>query len=348
MLGPLLVAIDASELAEIEREMLVNPAVGGVVLFSRNFKNRRQLSELTAHIKSIRDPELLIAVDQEGGRVQRFRDGFTPLPPVAALGRLYFWEPERAIQLARTMGWIMAAELRACDVDLSLAPVLDLDRGLSSVIGDRAFHSQPQAVIALAQGWIYGMRQAGMACVGKHFPGHGAVEADSHIATPRDDRSLDSIASTDLLPFQSLAVSALPAVMAAHVIFPAVDSVPAGFSSVWIDDILRRRIGFRGAVLSDDLTMEAASVVGDYPARVNGALQAGCDAALICQRHRAEEVLGAEYLPAHRDAWRSGLRIARLYGGPAQSWEELNKSRSWQEASSAVAWANEALCSWAC
>lgn len=346
-LGPLFVAIDAGEITETEREMLLSPAVGGVVLFTRNFDNRIQLANLIGHIRSLREPPLLITVDQEGGRVQRFRAGFTQLPALARLGRIFFWDQDLAIRLACTLGRIMAAELRACDVDLSFAPVLDIDRGLSSVIGDRAFHSQPQAVIVLAQAWIRGMRQAGMAAVGKHFPGHGAVEADSHVATPCDERSLASIASTDLLPFQRLAVSRLPAIMAAHVIYPQVDKAPAGYSPTWIHDILRRRIGFQGAVFTDDLGMEAAAFAGDYRSRVQSALHAGCDAALLCQRRQAEQVLSGK-LPVHPEARRSGLRLARLYGGPADDWESLKARRWWQEANHAMDSVAEVFSAQAC
>lgn len=334
-LGPLLIAADGPELTAQEREMLGHPAVGGVVLFTRNFTDRKQLSELTAQIKALREPPVLIGVDQEGGRVQRFRAGFTRLPPVAALGRLYFWEPQRAIELTRQLGWLMAAELRACNIDLSFAPVLDLDRGVSSVIGDRAFNSQPQAVIALAQAWINGMRQAGMAAVGKHFPGHGAVAADSHVAQPCDERPLATIAGTDLLPFQRLAVAGLPAMMAAHVIYPEVDEYPAGFSASWIGAILRRRIGFHGAVFSDDLGMAAAACVGSYRERVASALQAGCDGALLCDREGAAEVLSAP-VPSPPEGKHSQLRLARLFGRPAQDWRTLTSSAVWQRASAAM------------
>ncbi|BAU57967.1 beta-N-acetylhexosaminidase [Halorhodospira halochloris] len=348
-LGPLQVAIDSQQLTETEREMLLSPAVGGVVLFARNFNNPQQLSELTHKIKSLRDPPLLITVDQEGGRVQRFKNGFTLLPEPARLGRIYFWEPGLAIQLATTLGWLMAAELRACSVDLSFAPVLDLDRGLSSVIGDRAFHSQPQAVIALAQAWIKGMRQAGMAAVGKHFPGHGAVEADSHVAMPYDGRSLSAIASSDLIPFQRLALESLPAIMAAHVIYPQVDETPAGFSSTWIGDVLRRRIGFRGAVFSDDLGMVGASGVGDIRARVDRALQAGCDAALVCDRQLAEQVLSTDPLPRHADGKLSSLRLARLYAtDTGADLASLKASAQWQQASRALDAVPEVFYSQAC
>ncbi|MBK1734489.1 beta-N-acetylhexosaminidase [Halorhodospira abdelmalekii] len=327
-LGPLIVAIDGPSLLAEERELLRHPAVGGVILFARNYTDREQLCALTAAIRALRDPPLLLLVDQEGGRVQRFRDGFTRLPPPGTIGALYTAQPDRAEALAAQCGHVMAAELRACGVDLSCAPVLDLDRGVSSVIGDRALHSEPHAVARLAMAWVRGMAKGGMAAVGKHFPGHGAIAADSHVALPCDTRSLAQIAASDLLPFQCAIAAGLPAVMVAHIVFPEIDDRPAGFSRRWISDILRRRIGFSGAVLSDDLGMAGAVSVGSLSARCVQALAAGCDAVLLCQRSEAEAVLGdgsgSLELPTPAD---SPLRLARLYGRraeapPAHEWSD--------------------------
>lgn len=282
-LGPLMVDVAGFALTNVERARLQNPAVGGVILFARNFASTAQLTALTAEIRALRHPHLLIAVDQEGGRVQRFRDdGFIHLPPMGRLGDLFRHDRQAGLEAAKSLGWLMAVQLRMAGVDLSFAPVLDLGRGISGVIGDRAFARDPTAIIALAVAWISGMKEAGMAAVGKHFPGHGSIADDSHIAHPVDQRALSTIEREDLRPFLAMVERYIPALMVAHVVYPKIDALPAGFSKVWVQDILRNRWHFQGAVFTDDLSMAAASVVGDIGARVDAALAAGCDMALIC------------------------------------------------------------------
>lgn len=311
-LGPLMLDVRGTALTEDDRQRLSHPLVGGVILFKRNFENPAQLEQLTADIRALKSPPLLIAVDHEGGRVQRFREGFTRLPPMRALGEIYDRHPHQAKTLARETGYVLAAELRAHGVDLSFTPVLDLDFGVSSVIGDRAFHHDPQAVIELSHALMLGMKDAGMAACGKHFPGHGYIAADSHVAIPVDERDYADIALHDLLPFKALIDMGLPAVMPAHVIYPRVDHAPAGFSRVWLQNILRGELGFQGMIFSDDLTMEGASVAGDISTRTRAALEAGCDMALICNRpDLADEVLAGPHInwsPASR------ARLARLHG----------------------------------
>lgn len=283
--------VAGTELDASDRDVLRHPAVGGLILFARNYQNRDQLMALTAAIRAER-PDILIAVDQEGGRVQRFRDGFTRLPPMAALGRWHDQSPDAALDGAYQLGRLMAEELIACDVDISFAPVLDLDYGVSSVIGDRSFHADPEALTALAAAWIDGMAAAGMAATGKHFPGHGFVEADSHLELPRDSRPLAALEAADLRPFAALS-QRLQGIMPAHVVYDAVDSQPAGFSRIWLD-LLRQQLGFAGVIFSDDLTMEGAAAAGDYAARTAAALDAGCDMVLVCnQRAAALQVLDA-------------------------------------------------------
>jgi len=259
-----------------EREILSHPLVGGVILFSRNFASVAQLEALVESLHEIRSPRLLIAVDHEGGRVQRFRDGFTALPAAAHFGQVYDQNPQLGHHLAEVAGWLMAVELRAVGIDFSFAPVLDVDHGVSAVIGDRAFHQDPAVVTELARAYIKGMHEAGMAATGKHFPGHGGVEADSHTAIPVDERDYNDIYAHDILPFKRLVQHGLAAVMPAHVIYPKVDKLPAGFSSYWLKEILRQRLGFQGVIFSDDLDMQGASVIGDsYTERARVALAAG-------------------------------------------------------------------------
>ncbi len=284
---PLVLDIDGLELDANDRRRLRHPITGGLILFARNWQDRRQLTELTAEIKSIR-PDLLICVDHEGGRVQRFRtDGYTHLPPMADLGRQWMKDPMAAIDTATACGFVLGAELRACGVDLSFTPVLDLDHGPSAVIGDRAFHRDPRVVSLLAKSLMHGLLQSGMGHCGKHFPGHGHVAADSHTEVPFDRRPLKAILSDDALPYQWLGTS-LMSVMPAHVIYPKVDPLPAGFSRRWLEDILRGRLGFTGAVFSDDLSMAGArrlrGVEVSYLKAALTALQAGCDLVLLCNQ----------------------------------------------------------------
>lgn len=276
-LGPLMIDIAGAQLTDLDRQRLCHPLVGGIILFSRNYANPEQLSALTAAIHALRTPMLLIAVDHEGGRVQRFREGFTRLPTMAALGRLWDGQPEVALVAASQVGYVLAAELRARGVDYSFTPVLDLDYGPSRVIGDRAFHRQPAAVVALAGALADGLHQGGMGSCGKHFPGHGYVIPDSHVELPVDDRSLEAM-QEDLIPYRQLA---LDAVMAAHVIYDCMDCNTAVFSNRWID-YLRNNIKFNGVVFTDDLSMAGAGVVGGMLNRVDTAYRAGCDMLLVC------------------------------------------------------------------
>jgi beta-N-acetylhexosaminidase len=298
-LGPVVLDIAGTSLSPEDRERLSHRLTGGVILFSRNFESTAQLADLTYAIHAVRSPQLLISVDHEGGRVQRFREGFTALPPMRVLGRM--WDKDRvaATAAASQVGYVLAAELRACGVDMSFTPVLDVDYGESNVIGDRAFHSDPQAIGELAAGLIAGLREAGMHCVGKHFPGHGYVRADSHFEVPVDERPRAEIQHSDIEPYRHLVDKGLTAVMPAHVIYPRVDRMPAGYSSVWIKDVLRGQLGFAGVVFSDDLSMEGASMAGGVVARAQAALDAGCDMVLVCNNSEAADRLlsGLHILP---------------------------------------------------
>ncbi len=280
--GPVLADLEGSELTSLDRDLLDHPKLGGITLFSRNYRSANQLEDLVAAVRE-RRPSLLIAVDHEGGRVQRFREGFTRLPCMQVLGQLVAREGEQALSLVRDCGWLMASELIAFDIDHSYAPVLDLDTDRSKVIGDRAFADDPDVVIALASAFIDGMQSAGMQACGKHFPGHGGVVEDSHLELPEDQRSLDEVLQRDALPFGALS-GKLGAVMTAHIRFPNVDSHVVSFSSRWIREVLRERLGFEGLVLSDDLSMKGALGLGDYGVTARTALAAGCDAVLICNQ----------------------------------------------------------------
>ena len=290
-LGPVMVDVAGLELTPDDIERLQHPQVGGVILFARNFAAPLQLIQLAHSIRELRKPALLIAVDHEGGRVQRFRHGFTAIPPMAALGKLWDRDPAQALAAARGCGFVIGSELQAHGVDFTFAPVLDVDYGESGVIGDRALHSDPHTIAVLAEALQAGLFAAGMTSVGKHFPGHGYVRADSHLEVPVDDRTLVEITNSDLLPFQRLARSGMGGMMPAHVIYPKVDSKPAGFSSVWLQKILREKLGFDGLVFSDDLSMEGASTAGGMMARANAALNAGCDMVLSCNDPRAQDTI---------------------------------------------------------
>jgi beta-N-acetylhexosaminidase len=330
--GPVMVDVAGPTLTKEEKKRLRHPLVGGVILFARNFQDRKTLCELTARIHKVRGEPLLIAVDHEGGRVQRFRtDGFTPLPPMRSLGRLWDQDPLRAMRLATETGFVLAAELRACGVDMSFTPVLDLDYGVSQVIGDRAFHRDPRVVAMLSRALIQGLGLAGMAACGKHFPGHGFVSADSHHEIPVDPRNLERILREDSAPYGWLGDNVLPSVMPAHVIYPKVDGQPAGFSRRWVQDILRGRMGYDGVVFSDDLTMEGASVAGDILGRAQAALQAGCDMVLVCNRpDMADDLLGRL---SHQSEPQSVERIRRLMPRyPAPDWDALQADPRYQHA----------------
>jgi beta-N-acetylhexosaminidase len=296
--GPVVLGIEGIELTAADRERLVHPLVGAVILFARNFTGGRQLDALTAQIRALRTPSLLICVDHEGGRVQRFRDGFTPIPAMRTLGDQWDGDAAAAAREATRLGTIIARELRVHGIDFSFAPVLDLDFGSSTVIGDRAFHSEANAVAQLASSLRLGLNAGGCAAVGKHFPGHGFVAADSHVDVPVDERSFAELAASDLLPFAALIREGLEAVMPAHVIYPAVDALPAGYSRIWLQDLLRDRYGFDGLVFSDDLGMAGAHTAGDIVARADAALSAGCDMVLTCNEFADAEELLSRWQPA--------------------------------------------------
>jgi beta-N-acetylhexosaminidase len=286
-----MVDVAGLELTPEDVERLEHPQVGSVILFARNFATPLQLIRLCQRIRALRTPSLLIAVDHEGGRVQRFRHGFTRIPPMAELGLLWDRDPAQAMAAARGCGFVIGAELQAHGVDFSFTPVLDVDYGESGVIGDRALHSDPGVIAQLAEALQSGLFEAGMNSVGKHFPGHGYVRADSHHEVPVDDRTLEQIEAADLVPFQRLTRAGMGGVMPAHVIYPKVDAKPAGFSSRWLRDVLRGRLRFDGAIFSDDLSMEGASVAGGMVARGRAALDAGCDVLPVCNDPRAQDTL---------------------------------------------------------
>jgi len=326
-----MVDIAGTQLTDEEKDILSHPLVGGVILFTRNYESREQIENLVGNIKRLRKPSLLVSVDHEGGRVQRFRAGFTELPPVANLGKILDHDPKTAKQLAETTGWLMAIELLAIGVDFSFAPVLDLDRGISTVIGDRSFHGDPQKVTELASSYIAGMHRAGMNSCGKHFPGHGAVVADSHVDFPVDNRSFDEISKEDLTPFARMIHFGLGAIMPAHVIYANVNERPAGFSEFWIQEVLRKRLGFRGAVITDDLSMKAASTVGDFESRARLALEAGCDLALVCNdRDAALAVIDG--LGGYKNSPVSQMRISRMHGRHFLRWSRLIQDSHWKQA----------------
>lgn len=330
--GPVMVDVAGTTLTKAEKIRLQHPLVGGVILFARNFKNREQLCALTRQIHRARQAPLMIAVDHEGGRVQRFReDGFTALPAMHDLGVVWDRDPLTAMRLATEAGYVLAAELRACGVDLSFTPVLDLDYGVSKVIGTRSFHRDPRVVTMLGRALSQGLAQAGMAACGKHFPGHGFVEADSHHEIPVDRRSLKNILAEDAAPYAWLGDAVIPAVMPAHVIYPKVDKLPAGFSKRWVQDILRKRLGYDGVVFSDDLTMEGATVVGDILARAQAALNAGCDMVLVCNRPDLADDLLSRLDVTH--APESVERIRRLMPRfAALNWNALQAETRYQHA----------------
>lgn len=333
-LGPLMVDVAGAELTSEDLEVLRDRRVGSVILFSRNYRNPQQITELCRAIRELRNPPLLIAVDHEGGRVQRFRDGFTRLPPVRLLGHRFDLDRKDALAKSHAVGWLMAAELRAVGVDFSFAPCVDLDYGLSEIIGDRSFHRDPQAVGALAGAYAAGMREAGMAAVAKHFPGHGAVRADSHVALPVDRRPLEDM-DEDLAPYRLLIENQLPAVMAAHVEYSAVDPLPASFSHRWITELLRGRLGFHGCVFADDLSMAGAAAFGDVTARARLALAAGCDVLPICNDRPAVRIV-LDTLDADAVSPAAQARLVRMRGRgeiPAQ----LRTTEQWHAAAAVVA-----------
>ncbi|WP_202978285.1 beta-N-acetylhexosaminidase [Thiomicrorhabdus sediminis] len=329
-LGSVMIDIAGTELTDVDIERLMDPLVAGVILFSRNFESVEQLQKLTQSIHNLRHPKLLIAVDHEGGRVQRFRQGFTKLPDMRSLGELYKQDVNHSFQVAEKLGWLLAAELLAVGVDFSFAPVVDLDYGGSKVIGDRAFHSDPVAVGLLASHVMKGMHSAGMASVAKHFPGHGFIEADTHYEVAEDKRSFNDIQQHDMQPFLRLMENGLDAVMPAHVIYSQVDKAPAGFSEFWLQKVLRQQCHFEGAVISDDMSMQAATAYGSPSERVQKALQAGCDLVLVCN-----DSVAADEVLAHV-RWQpnalSHARLIRLHAHGRYHYDKLHYDPQWQAA----------------
>ena len=333
-LGPVMLDVDGLGLSPADRRLLREPAVGGVILFARNYASPAQLADLVAEIRAVRSPPLLIATDHEGGRVQRFRDGFSSIPPMRLLGRQYDSDPDGAASIAESAGWLIGAELRAAGIDLAFAPCVDLDWGVSEAIGDRAFHRKPDIVATLAGRFCRGMRDAGMAPVAKHFPGHGAVVADSHKQLPIDRREFGDLLD-DMRPFETLTRNRqVAAVMMSHVVYPDADALPAGFSPYWIGEQLRGQLRFDGAVFTDDLSMKATAEFGAMPKRARGALDAGCDMVLVCNDRPAASATVASLREFSNPT--SLVRLARLHGTGQVLRETLVSSDEWQAASERV------------
>ena len=319
--GRLMLDLKGVSLDRDERLQLQNPQVGGVILFSRNIQSRDQICDLVAEIRAC-SKSLLVAVDQEGGRVQRLREGFTAIPSMQAIGNLIVRSPEEGLDLSKDLGWLMASEVIACGLDLSFAPVLDVDRDTSCIIGDRSFSDQPEIVISAAEAFIKGMHDAGMAATGKHFPGHGGIVADSHLEAPVDDRSWNTLYARDIQPFAKLS-KMLDAVMPAHITFPSVDPDSVGFSSFWLNDVLRGKLGFEGIIFSDDLTMKGADIAGGYVDKAKLALKAGCDMILVCNCPQgAVEVLS--YMESANISQSS--KLASMVAKRSISWSDLEGS----------------------
>lgn len=325
-IGPVMIDVESLTLTQAEKEKINHPNTGAVILFSRNYNTPEQITILIKSIRDARDGDILIAVDQEGGRVQRFQTGFTRLPPAS----IFAHHPE----LAESAGWLMATELLAVGIDFSFAPVLDIDCGVSEIIGNRSFSQDPQLATQLASKFRKGMKSAGMAATGKHFPGHGAVALDSHLTLPVDNRDLNTIRNKDFLPFKQLIAEGLEAIMPAHVVYPQIDALPAGFSTQWIHDILRTELNFDGTIFSDDLSMEGAASMGDFSQRAKLAMQAGCDMVLVCNNPTAaEEVLAS--MPVTKDKTRD-RRLKAMLGKPNLSREQLLKTEKWQKISTQI------------
>ncbi len=332
--GFVMLDLQGFTLTEIEKEMLAHPNTGAVILFARNYDNPQQISDLVKEIRQARKGDILIAVDQEGGRVQRFQTEFTRLPPAAE----YAKQPE----IAEIAGWIMAGEVLSVGVDFSFAPVLDTDSGISEIIGNRAFSTDSNQVALLASAFYKGMKRAGMAATGKHFPNHGAVKLDSHLTLPIDSRLLDDIRTHDLIPFKSLITQGLEAIMPAHVLYENVDDKPAGFSTFWLKTILRQELNFNGVIFSDDLSMAGAAIVGDFVQRAELALNAGCDMVLVCNNSvAAQDVLLA--LPVEQNAERQ-RRLETMRGQFTHNYQQLRVNAEWQNATKKLNQFMEKLC----
>lgn len=331
LLGPVMLDVDGYTLTDDDKTLLLNPLVGGVILFTRNFESATQVYNLINAIKNLRNPALLVAIDHEGGRVQRFKDPFSHIPALKNLGKKYDQDPDVALEHAETFGWLTAIELLAFNIDFSFTPVLDVDYGVSGVIGDRAFHSNPVVIAQLATAYIKGMHLAGMAATGKHFPGHGGVSADSHSDIPIDKRELNFLYENDILPFSELIPDSLDGIMPAHVIYEKINNQPAGFSSYWLKDILRDKLNFRGVIFSDDLDMKGAGFISDdYSVRAETALNAGCDMALVCNNRIAaiQVIEKLNYLITEQ----TSEHLLTMRSATAISWDELVQTDNWQQA----------------
>ncbi len=325
-IGPVMIDLKGHDLSTLDKEKINHPNTGALSLFARNYDNPEQSQALIKAIRAARQGDILIAVDQDGGRVQRFQNGFTRLPAAAR----YLGQPD----IAEAAGWLMAAEVLAVDADFSFAPVLDVDCGISSIIGDRAFATDAAKAAELAGAFRRGMKSASMAATGKHFPGHGAVAADSHLALPVDSRPIEAIRAKDLLPFKQLIQQGLEGIMPAHVLYPEVDSLPAGFSRIWLQHILRGELGFDGAIFSDDLSMEGAAGIGDFMDRAQLAQQAGCDMLLVCNNPDAAELV-LDKLPITQNSDRE-RRLQAMRGQKNFTREELFKTEKWQQISAQI------------
>lgn len=332
--GPVMLDIAGIELSGEEKELLKHPCIGGVILFSRNYQNTEQLTQLIKQIRQASSTRLLIAVDHEGGRVQRFRTGFTELPALGMIGNIYQANSDKACFLAEQAGWLMAVELLSFDIDFSFAPVLDLNKNISTVIGDRSFHSDPLIITTLAKNYIKGLQRAGMAAVGKHFPGHGSVAADSHYEIPIDDRSKEAIFTEDLLPFAELTKNnLLQGIMPAHVIYPQCDNKPAGFSRFWLQEILRKQLKFDGAIFSDDLNMAGAGNMGSPVERAQYALEAGCDMILACNNAKSAYTIVTNLKHLHDSNHPlAAQRLLKLANSSTYNYQDLKRSAEWKHA----------------
>lgn len=330
-MGPIILDLTGLELSPEEREILKHPQVGGIIFFARNYESPQQLRALVSQIRAYSTERLLLTVDQEGGRVQRFLAGFTPLPSLGHIGQCYEENPEKAKQLAGAHGWLMASELLALDVDLSFAPILDLDNNLNQVIGKRSFSADPNIVTQLARATIQGMSDAGMCAIGKHFPGHGSVSSDTHTHFTVDSRDYKTIALNDLIPFTQLSPY-LDGIMASHIVYNEVDPLPCGFSSFWLQTILRKKLNFSGAIFTDDLSMLAVQTIGSISERVQLALQAGCDGLLICN-NRKDAISALEYLESRTQSnTTTEKRLQKLF--PRRTLESpiLRQTVAWRNA----------------
>jgi len=327
-LGPLMIDLLGTEMTTEENEIIHHPLVGGVILFSRNYDSVEQVSALIKKIQANRKTHLVVAVDHEGGAVQRFRNEFTRLPACAEIGKVYDHDTDEALELSYDLGWVMASELRTVGVDLSFAPILDLG-GISRVINDRAFHRDPNIIATLAFAYRRGMHDSGMSAVGKHFPGHGSIAEDSHHEIPVDERTFAEIEKHDLIPFKKMIDNGLEAMMPAHVIYPQVDKMPAGFSTFWLQEVLRKKLNFQGAIFSDDMSMAGAAVGGDFVERSRAALGAGCDMVLICNNPE-----GAIQVLDHLGDYNhpvSQARLIRMHGRHTITREQLAQDKNWQD-----------------